>query len=147
MLKKLLTNKIVLICCGVLIAGIVICLVIGRDSKVHQEENHQIEQEETEQDDTGLEVKDDVDGTVDSVDGSGSWDDTSDNNDQKTQTTPDSSEQKTETTPGNNAQKTDDDTENNNNNNNSNNNTADDRDEIDKQENILEDDKEWSGIS
>lgn len=138
MLKKLLANKIVLICCGVLIAGTVICLVTSRDSKVHQKDNQQVEQEKTEQEgteqeNTGLEVKDYVDGNVDSVDGSGSWDDTSDNDAQKADTTPDNNNQKT------------DDTENNNNNN-SNNNTADDRDEVDKQENILEDEKEWSFI-
>ena len=145
MLKKLLANKIVLLCCGFLIVGIVIFFVASRDSKVHQKENHQVEEENT-----GLEIKDYVDGTVDSVDGSGSWDDTTDNNDQKTDTTPSNNDQKTDATPDNNNQKTDstsdnndqkteDDTENN--------NTEDDRNETSEQENILEDDKEWSGIN
>ena len=147
MLKKILGNKIVLICCGVLIVGIVIFLVASRDSKVHQQEDHQ-----TEQDNTGLEIKEYVDGTVDSVDGSGSWDDTSDNKDQNTEVTPGNKDQDTEVTPGNDDQKTevtpgnkdqdtevtpdDKDPE-----------TDDDPDVEDKKENILEDDKEWSHIS
>ena len=125
MLKKILGNKIVLICCGVLIVGIVIFLVASRDSKVHQQEDHQ-----TEQDNTGLEIKEYVDGTVDSVDGSGSWDDTSDNKDQNTEVTPGNKDQDTEVTPDDKDPETDDDP-----------------DVEDKKENILEDDKEWSHIS
>ena len=127
MLKKILSNKIVLICCIVLIVGIVFCLVTSRDSEDNQKEDHQIEQEETEKEDaeqegtkqenTGLEIKEDVDDVVDSIDGSGSWD----------------------TTPNNHEQKTDDDTV-------KNDNTADDSNEETEQENILEDDKEWSSI-
>lgn len=97
MLKKLLANK-KLLAVIVIVVGIVIAVVINQDSKETGKSGVSIETgkdkgEAQENDDkqdepyngTGLEIMDEIDGTVDSVDGSGDWDGTSDDSNKKEQ--------------------------------------------------------------
>lgn len=88
MLKKLLTNKkllAVIVAVIVIIVGIVIAVVISQDSEEPgksginiETDKEEAQENDDEQDEpyngTGLEIMDEVDDTVDSVDGSGDWD-------------------------------------------------------------------------
>lgn len=94
MLDKLLTNKKVLavmVVLIVIIVGISIAVMIGNDTKENGESGIRVDTEKDKEDSqenvdendkpyngTGLEIMDEVDGTVDSVDGSGDWNETSD---------------------------------------------------------------------
>ena len=105
MLKKLLANKklIALIVALIVIIVGVVATVIHQDSKETGKSDISIEtgknKEETQENDydkdepysgTGLEIMEEVDGTVDSVDASGNWDGTSgDNNENKQDNTTD----------------------------------------------------------
>lgn len=131
MIKKLFHSKkiialIVLVI--LLVVAIVIGVIMTRDSgeKEKLEAGHGVEDNVSEDDEVydgnGLEIKEEIDETIDSVDGSGTWDET---------TPPSDGEQddKTEQT-----------------------GTSDDSPEDDKQEekpeeDVLVDDKEWGEIS
>lgn len=94
MLKNLLENKkllTVIVALIIIIAGIVIAVVISQDIgntgmsgvDIELENNEDVAQDNDDEQDepyngNGLEIKDENDGTVDSVDASGDWDGASD---------------------------------------------------------------------
>lgn len=134
MLRKILSNKIVLIFTVIiLVAGIVLCFALGQEPKDNPKDNLQVEQDDDEDkedekdksEETGLEIKEEVDEDVDSIDGSGSWEPVTDSSDKKTDNNlsgdkEESSEQESS-------------------------DSESDEEKIDGD--ILEDDKEWSPIS
>lgn len=137
MIKKIFENKkliILTIALIVIIAGIVIAVVMNRGPKENNKINPGIE---TENDNDKLKdeakdekepgVEDEIGSPADSIDGSGSWDDVSDSNNQEKQEDTDNSNQ-------------------------SNNTGSDDQPEDKKEEtisdeNVLIDDKEWGDIN
>ena len=135
MLRKILSNKIVLVfTIIILVAGIVLCFVLGQEPEDNQKDTLQVEQDDNEDkehekdgsEEAGLEIKEEVDEDVDSIDGSGSWDPVPDSSDKK--------EQNDNTTS------------------NSKEDTEQDKSDVEKEDeildgDILEDDKEWSPIS
>lgn len=133
MLKKLLSNKIVLVfTIIILITGISLCFVLSQDSKTSQKDKPHVEQGEHEDnvsEQNGLEIKEEVDENVDSIDGSGSWDE-SINNDNKTDDNTVKDNASSDSKEDDEQEKSDSETE----------------DEI-LDGDILEDDKEWSPIS
>ncbi len=90
MLKKIFENKklfILIMTFIVIIAGIVIAVVINRGPKEHDKINLGIETEkgndkieDETKDDTESGVENAIGSPADSIDGSGTWDDTSDSN-------------------------------------------------------------------
>ena len=131
MIKKLFHSKkiialIVLVI--LLVVAIVIGVIMTRDSgeKEKLEAGHGVEDNVSEDDEVydgnGLEIKEEIDETIDSVDASGTWDET-------TQSSDSQQGDKTENTD------TDDDT------------PEDDEQEEKPEEDVLVDDKEWGEIS
>lgn len=108
-----------------IVVGIVIAVLVKPDSRKNGKQDSDIEtelgQSQDDTDDDGLQIKDEIDGTVDSVDASGSWD-----------------EPKNDTTQNEGNQNSGNGNQNENNNNNNAEEGSD--------EEILEDDKEWGEI-
>lgn len=77
MIKKLLSNKatLIFIAIVIIIAGIFISIILDRDSK----DNPRNDDKEKVAGETEIEIKKEIDEEVDSVDGSGSWEESADN--------------------------------------------------------------------
>ncbi len=138
MLKRLLSNKkllAVIIVVTLIVVGIVIAILAKPDPKSEGKPDENIKtelgQSQDDADDDGLQIKDEIDGAVDSVDASGSWDEP------KNDTTQNEGSQNSGNGNQNENQNQDDTQDENNNNNNA---------EEGSDEEILEDDKEWGEI-
>lgn len=103
MVKRLLTNKrllVVVVIAILIITGVIIALVINQGTKEPSKQGTNLETEKiekTEQDEShekgadeeepyngnGLEIKGDIDESIPTVDGSGSWDDSLKNTDKE----------------------------------------------------------------
>ena len=123
--KKIITSIVLVI---LLIAAIVVGVIMIRDSreKEKHEAGHGVEDNVSEDDEVydgnGLEIQEEIDETIDSVDASGTWDETTQSDDSQ-------QDDKKENTDSN------DDT------------PEDDEQEEKPEEDVLVDDKEWGEIS